>query len=403
VSRNIRTLNASAILSEPGDFSLVLGGPLYQLWRRLHAAGPTLELLGRRLIIIPLIAWLPLLLLTAYEGLAIGQAVRVPFLYDLEAHGRFLVAIPLLLLAEVIVHQRIRPVVRHFVDAGIVTPAVLPAFRAAIDGAMRLRNSLALELLLAVAVFGFGWMLWKGLGGLTVSTWYATVEPAGRSLTLAGQWYGHVSNPIFQFLLLRWYLRLFIWFVFLRRVARLPLSLTPTHPDRAGGLGFLASAPAAFMPVILAQSAFLAVFIAARIFFHGATLQAFQYEIAAFAILQLILVLGPLCVFAPALLALKRRGRLEYGALGSRYTTEFHEKWIGGAAAPGEPLVGSADIQSLADLANSYEVVREMRPVPFGRDTIIQLAVAALAPFVPLLLTVVPAEQILKSLLGMLL
>ncbi|HEY7365201.1 MAG TPA: hypothetical protein VIE37_13930 [Methylomirabilota bacterium] len=398
-----RTLISSAILSEPGDFSLVLGGPLYQLWRRAHAAGPAMELVGRRVIGISLLAWLPLLVLTAVEGRAMGATVPVPFLYDLEVHARFLISVPLLLLAEVIAHQRIRPLVRHFVDAGIVTPAVVPGFRAAIDRALRLRNSVAIELLFAVAVFGFGWMLWKGLAGVTSSTWYASVGPAGKSLTLAGQWYGHVSTPIFQFLLLRWYFRLFVWFVFLRRVSRLDLSLTPTHPDRAGGLGFLASAPAAFAPVILAQSTFLAVFIAVRILFHDAALQAFQYEIAAFVVLQLLLVLGPLCVFSPALLALKRRGRREYGALATRYTQEFHQKWIGGAAPPGEPLVGSGDIQSLADLANSYEVVRSMRAVPFARDAVIQLAVPALIPFAPLLLTVVPADQILKSLLGMLL
>jgi hypothetical protein len=398
-----RRLSSATLLAEPADFSLVLGGPLYQLWRRLHAAGPAMELVSRRMVSIPLVAWLPLLVLTAYEGLAVGQAVPVPFLYDLEVHGRFLVAMPLLLLAEVIAHQRIRPVVRHFVDAGIITPATLPDFRAALDRALRLRNSLSVELILAVGVFGFGWMLWKGTAGLTTSTWYAMGGPAGGGLTLAGLWYGHVSNPIFQFLLLRWYFRLFVWFVFLRRVSRLDLYLTPTHPDRAGGLGFLASAPSAFAPVILAQSVFLAVFIAARILFQGATLQRFQYEIVAFLVLQLLLVLGPLCVFAPALLALKRRGQREYGALAARYTQEFHEKWIGGAAPAGEALVGSGDIQSLADLANSYEVVRGMRPVPFGRDTVIQLAVAALLPFAPLLLTVVPAEQILKSLLGMLL
>ena len=65
--------------------------------------------------------------------------------------------------------------------------------------------------------------------------------------------------------------------------------------------------------------------------------------------------------------------------------------------------MGSADIQSLADLANSYEVVRGIRAVPFGRDTIIQVVVPALIPFAPLALTVVPAEEILKKLLGMLL
>jgi len=398
------TLNTGAPLTEPEeDFSLVLGGPLYQLWRRLHAAGPTLDLLIRRLIGIPLVAWLPLLILTAYEGVVIGRVVPVPFLYDLDAHSRFLVAIPLLLLAEVVIHQRMRPVVRQFVVAGIVTPEVLPGFRAAIDRTMRLRNSLAVESILAVGVFGFGWMLWTETSSLTTSTWYTIVDPAGRHSTLAGRWYLHVSIPIFQFLFYRWYFRLFVWFLFLWRVSRLDLRLTPTHPDRAGGLGFLASAPVAFAPVILAQAIVISAVIAGRILFQGETLYANRYVAAGFVILQLLFVLGPLCVFAPKLLALKRLGRREYGALAARYTREFHEKWIEGTARPDEPLLGSADIQSLADLANSYEVVREIRPVPFGRDTIIQVAVPALIPFAPLALTVVPAEEIIKKLMGMLL
>jgi hypothetical protein len=143
--------------------------------------------------------------------------------------------------------------------------------------------------------------------------------------------------------------------------------------------------------------------IAGRILFQGETLYANRYVAAGFVILQLLFVLGPLCVFAPKLLALKRLGRREYGALAARYTREFHEKWIEGTALPDEPLLGSADIQSLADLANSYEVVSEIRPVPFGRDTIIQIAVPALVPFAPLALTVVPAEEIIKKLMGMLL
>ncbi len=392
----------SSVLGQE-DFSLVLGGPLYQLWRRLHATGPGLELLTRRLIGIPLVAWLPLLVLTAFEGVAIGHAVPVPFLYDLDAHARFLVAIPLFLVAEIVVHQRIRPVVRQFVDAGIVTPEALPGFQAAIGRAIRLRNSLAVELTLVILVFGFAWMLWKEGTSLATTTWYTVSDGTGRRLTLAGQWYAHVSIPIFQFLLLRWYFRLFIWFVFLWRVSRLALRLTATHPDRAGGLGFLAGGPVAFAPVILAQSALLSAIIANRILIQGATLFSFRYEIVAFVIIQLALVLGPLCVFAPTLLALKRQGRREYGALAARYTREFHEKWIGGGAPADEPLVGSADIQSLADLANSYEVVKGMRAVPFGRDAIVQVGVAAVVPLLPLALTVVPAEEILKRLLGMLL
>jgi len=259
------------------------------------------------------------------------------------------------------------------------------------------------ELILVVLVFGLGWMLGKEALSLGTPTWYAVSDGAGQPLTAAGQWYIHVSIPIFQFLFLRWYFRLFIWFLFLWRVSRLDLRLTPSHPDRVGGLGFLSAGPIAFAPVILAQSAVLSGLIGARILFQGATLASFRYEIAAFVILELAVVLGPLCVFAPKLLALKRQGRREYGALAARYTREFHEKWIRGGAPADEPLVGSADIQSLADPGNSYEVVRGMRAAPFGRDTIIQLGVPALVPFLPLALTVLPAEEILKRLAGMLL
>jgi hypothetical protein len=390
-------------LPELPDFSLVVGGPLYQLWRRLFLAGPALELLARRLIGIPSVAWLPLLVLTAYEGVAIGHAVRVPFLYDLEVHARYLVAIPILLMAEIVVHQRIRVVVRQFVDTGIVTSETLPAFRAAIASAMRLRNSLAVELTMVVFVFGFGWTIWQGESGLTGSTWYAIVDGASSHLTGAGQWYVHVSIPIFQFLIFRWYFRLVVWFLFLRRVSRLPLRVMPTHPDRAGGLGFLGLGAHAFVLVILAQSVALSAGLGSRMLFHGRTLLSFQYEIVAFVILQLLLVLGPPSVFMPTLLDLKRRGRREYGVLAARYTSEFHEKWIEGAAPAGEPLLGSSDIQSLADLANSYTVVGEMKPVPFGRDTIVQVAGAAIIPLVPLVLSIVPADEIVKKLFTLLL
>ena len=387
----------------PQDFSLVLGGPLFQLWRRLFLAGPALELLGRRMVGIPTIAWLPLLLLTAYQGLAVGHAVAVPFVYDIEVHARYLIAVPILLLAELVVHQRIRVVVRQFLDTGIVTAETFPGFQAAIVRTMRVRNSLLVELAMVVFAFGFGWTIWQGGTGLAHSTWYAIVDGASTRLTAAGQWYEHVSIPMFQFLLYRWYFRLFVWFLFLRRVSKLRLRLMPTHPDRAAGLGFVGQGAYAFVPVIFAQSVVLSAVIGSRIIFQGKTLMSFQYEILAFAILQLLLVLGPPCVFAPTLLDLKRQGRREYGVLAARYTHEFHEKWVEGGAAAGEPLLGSADIQSLADLANSYSVVREMRPVPFGKDTLVQIIGAAAIPLLPLALSIVPADEIVKRLLGLLL
>jgi hypothetical protein len=387
----------------PQDFSLVLGGPLYQLWRRLFLSGPALELLARRMIGIPLVAWLPLLVLTTFQGLAVGHAVAVPFIYDFAVHARFLVAVPILLLAELVVHERIQRVVQQFLKEGLVPAETLPGFRAVMASTMRLRNSLIIEVALAVFAFGFGWAVWRGDTGLTNSTWFASVEGGQPRPTLAGWWYLHISIPMFQFLLYRWYFRLFVWFVFLKRVSRLPLRLTPTHPDRAGGLGFVGSAAHAFVPVIVAQSIVLSAVVGSRIVFHGRSLVSFQYEIAAFLILELVLVLGPPCVFMKTLLELKRQGRREYGVLAARYTSEFHEKWIEGGAPPDEPLLGSSDIQSLADLANSYTVIGEMKPVPFGKETIVQVVGAAAIPLLPLALSIIPADQILQRLLGLLL
>ena len=116
----------------------------------------------------------------------------------------------------------------------------------------------------------------------------------------------------------------------------------------------------------------------------------------------LAMVLGPLLVFAPQLAEAKRTGLREYGTLAERYVREFDAKWLRGGAPAGEPLVGSADIQSLADLGNSFEVVRTMRLVPVTRDTIISIAVATLLPIVPLALTMMPLEELLKRLLGIL-
>ena len=96
---------------------------------------------------------------------------------------------------------------------------------------------------------------------------------------------------------------------------------------------------------------------------------------------------------------MKRVGLREYGALAQRYVREFDQKWLRGGARPDDALVGSADIQSLADLGNSFEVVRGMRAVPFTKEAVIQLAVLTLLPILPLLLTMISLEELLGRLL----
>jgi hypothetical protein len=385
------------------EFSLVHGGPLFQLLLRSRLSSDSLTLVARRVIVFVLITWVPLLALAAHDGHLLDGDVAVPFLLDGETHIRFLVVVPLLLAAELVVHRRLMPVVRAFLDRDLIREADDERFDAAINSAFRLRNSVLAEVLLFVLVYGVGVLVVWRHTALDVSTWYAHVSAGSHWLQNAGIWYAYVSLPIFQFLLLRWYWRLYIWIRFLWQVSRLELSIVPTHPDLLGGLGFLANTVFAFSVLLVAHGAMLAAQIANRIFFAGAALQHFKEEILVMLVFLLCLVFGPLLVFSPQLSRAKRQGLLEYGALAERYVRDFDGKWLRGGRQESEPLLGCADIQSLADMGNSFAVVRTMRLAPIGRDAVLELAACVLVPLAPLLLTIMPVEDLLKKLLGVVL
>jgi hypothetical protein len=387
----------------PPDFSLVLGGPLYQLFRRTHLSGDALDLVQRRIVVIALLAWLPLAVLSGLGGRLLPGTTTVPFLLDVEVHIRYLLAVPLLVAAELVVHQRMRPVLQQFVARDLIPEASRAQFDAAFASLVRWRNSVGAELLLIGIVYGLGVLvIWRNYGALDTNSWYATSAATGDVLTTAGWWYGYVSIPIFQFLIVRWYFRIFLWARFLRQVSRIELRLLPSHPDRVGGLGFLANTAYAFVPLALAHGAVLAAMIANRIFHLGAGLMDFQAEALLMVLFVELLVFGPLFAFAFQLARVKRKGLAEYGTLATRYVGQFDAKWLRGGAPPDEPLVGSADVQSLADLANSFEVVKGMRLAPMTRDAVVQVAAATFLPIVPLFLTVMPWDQLVKKLFGIL-
>ena len=391
------------LLHDAPEFSLVLGGPLYQLLRRAHLTDDALTHLRQRMVVIALLGWLPLLVLSALEGQLWGGSVAVPFLHDVEAHVRFLVVVPLLVLAELVVHQRMRFLLKQFIERDLIPESAMARFDAAIASAFRLRNSVLAEVLLIAFVYVVGVLvIWRHYTALATATWYAVPTEEGLKLSFSGVWYGYVSLPIFQFLLMRWYFRIFIWMRFLWQVSRIDLSLVPTHPDRVGGLGFLSNTVYAFVPLAVAHGGLVAGNIANRIFYLGATLLQFKAEIAVLVLFVLCMVLGPLLLFAPQLAEAKRKGNREYGTLAERYVREFDAKWLRGGAPAGEPLVGSGDIQSLADLSNSFEVVRTMGIAPVTKQAIVQLVAATLAPIVPLALTMMPLEELLKKLFGIL-
>lgn len=390
----------AAINREPPEFSVVVGGPLYNTYLRTHLADRPLGLVHRRLVAYFLITWLPLCLLSAFD--VRGADMTVSFLGDIEVQTRLLIALPLFVVAEPFIHRRLTAAVRQFVDRGLIAPTDLRRFAAVVVSSVKLRNSPILEIAVLLVAFVGGQWVWESRVSLSVDTWYSHHVGDRAMLTAAGRWYAFVSLPLFRFLALRWLVRLIVvWYRFLWLVSRIPLRLNALHPDRTGGLGFLNTSVFAFAPFLLANTSLLSAMVAQRIWHEGAALPQFKMEILGVVVGLMLLVLLPQTFFAIQLERTWRTGGGEYGILGARYVEGFRRKWLSNQPHTRESPIGSADIQSLADLGNAYEVIRDMYLVPITRNTVIRLGVLTILPLLPLVLTMVPLEHIVDQAIDM--
>lgn len=374
------------------------GGPLFNIQKRVGLIRQNAPQTKRRAILAALITWLPLLVLSAIQGRAFGHAIPVSFAHDFSTYSRFLLAVPLLLLAENILGPRIAEAAAHFVTSGVVLEKDYQKFDDIVARGLRSRDSVLAEIIIAVLAYAASIIAFKNTA-VHVTTWYADRTPTGGSLTWAGWWLMIFCTPLFQFLLLRWMWRLFLWFQFLGRVRKLGIQLYPTHPDQAAGLGFVGEAQRFFGILLFAFSIGSAGVMANDILYDKIPLKNFAPAIASYVIIALIIVVGPLILFTGTLLRTKRIGLHQYGTLATTYTGSFHKKWIEHDNPEHEPLLGTGDIQSLADLGNSYNLVEKMKPIPIDPRTLIHLVLASLLPMVPLLLTVMPLKDVLKLLL----
>jgi hypothetical protein len=213
-------------------------------------------------------------------------------------------------------------------------------------------------------------------------------------LTLSAQWYWMVCMPLFRFLAFRWIWRLGLWFYFLWRVSRLPLKLVPTHPDSAGGLGYLEVVQTHFTSLVLAISAVEAASLAEEISIGATAFESIYPVLAIVLVVDAALFLGPLFIFAPKLRACRIKGLSDYMVFASAYVSGFDQKWLGAAPPPEQELLGTSDLQSLADLGNSVSVVRNMRWVPMSLHLAQDIVLAALLPILPLLLLKYPVTEL---------
>jgi len=210
---------------------------------------------------------------------------------------------------------------------------------------------------------------------------------------VAGYWLAFVSVPAFQFILLRWYMQILVWFWFMLRISRFKLRLAPLHPDRAGGIAFVAASSMALAPLLFAHSALISSQIASHILYSRKSLHSFLITILSYIFLAVGAALAPLCLFTPQLIQAKRGALARYGNFASELVSDFDQKWLKPRVLA-TPMLASEEIQTVADLDNSFRVVREMRYVPISPHDMLLLFAITAAPFLPLLLTAMPIDQL---------
>jgi hypothetical protein len=277
-------------------FSLIDGGPFWALARRLHLVRPSGMLHGGR---IALFAWLPLVL---GEGVRVAAGLRPdPMLFDLSVHVRLLVALPTALFAERLVEPACALAIHGLYEGGFADAAALDRV---VNLGERLRDSPWPEVALALlALFVSQLALWAGDG----ATGFFHGGAATGGWSVGRIWYLAVALPLWQFILFRWLWRWVIWSGMLAGVARLPLTMFATHPDRAAGLANLAQPVSGFGAFAFALGAMLASAWGTQILADRTTVRALLPSLLVFVIVMATVALAPLLLFCGHLFRARRR------------------------------------------------------------------------------------------------
>jgi hypothetical protein len=374
------------------------GGPPLRLEKSLGLIKPDERRSLRRAILAGAIVWVPLFLLSAIDSLVHGENKVIPLIGDLTAGFRYLIVVPLLILAEEFTLHRIGQIAINFIDAGIVTAQDLPRFDAIIADARRLLNSASVELGVVVLAYLAMIVLTQTFPTEDIPLWHKAVD-GGRGYSWAGWWHVLVSAPIFLVLLLGWLWRILIWGLFLFRVSRLDLELLATHPDQVGGLQFVSLSVRAFLLVSFAISTSVAGGVAYRVLYLSSSFFSFIYVIAAVVILNLLLFAAPLLVFGGKLVEARRRGIIDYGGLARAVGSQLEKKWRDYRKNVNEGVLDVPHFSATTDLYQVVSNVYQMKPFPIDTQDLIAMIVVSLLPFLPALLLEMPLDEILSDLM----
>ena len=383
------------------EYSPFAGGPPQALetWLGLIRGGKPRLVRGALLAVA--VGWLPLALLTAVHGDFIGPEKANSFLLDFGIHTRFLVALPLLILAEAVCVPRLAAIARQFVDADLIAEADRHRYDSAVVSSQRLMNSRVTELALALLAYALLFPVVMATPAEEIGSWHGRLSPFAPFP--AGWWVLLISAPLLLWLVLGWLWRICVWTRFLWLMNRLQLQLVPAHPDHAGGLRFVGSSLEGFAPIGFIVGVLGAGPVANQVVHHQANPLQFKAIAIGAVIIVLVLFTGPLLIFTRRLIEERHRGMLQYGALALHMGGRFELKWLRSRVRVDQ---GAPDMSEFTGTNALYSITANAQAVqilPLEIKSVGLLIVATLLPFVPVWLLAVPFSEIAKELGGFLL
>jgi hypothetical protein len=339
-------------------------------------------------------AWLPLLVLSLVAGTAFGDRVTIPFFGDFLVHGRFLIALPLLVLVHPVVDARIAVALAILRRSGVIAPADEESLDGALDRARALWRSWIVRVaLLLLSVLGI-FPTQSAKAFVEVSSWMTPGEDGAGALSAAGWWSILVGGPVVRLLVLLALWKLLIWCWLLWRLARLPLRYQPLHPDRCAGISMLTWAQCGFAGLVAALSVQLGCLMADAVTYKGVELASFKVPAAAFAVAMLLLLFAPLLVFLRPLADACARTQVAFQEWASRAANQVS----GDMQRTGDEAIAaqlsSPEVSSLTDATALYEGFVHTKKIPITRPSFITVIVAIALPMALPLLPLLPIKEL---------
>ncbi len=378
------------------DFSLFGGGPLFQLQQQLRLVREGQRRQGLAAFSTILVAWVPLAILTAAEGLALGSTHFGSFLLDFEVNVRLLIGVPALVLAETLCTDQLRTVIQQFRRAEVIATEDESSFHRLLDDTLHLAHSARAEAMLVGLAYLHSALVFWYILDFPEATWRLPVRDGRHVLSFSGGWYFLVSFPLYSLVLLRWLWRIALWWRLLWNISKFELRLSAAHRDGAGGLGFLSESLSAFTGFAFGATVVTAGGLADLIIYEGHSPLLYKWQVIGLMALMVLVIAGPLVFFMRRLYETKETALFQYGALASRHTRQVERKWL--SADPMDQELG-IDFRAVAHLGSSVAAVRNMSILPVYKDDVLKLLLVSLLPFVPLLATLIPMDEVLSLLL----